>query len=275
MRDCEFLTFSKDRGSQLYSFLCSVDDMVTSDNEFHMYVLYHYTSKEHYDAYAYIIDKWSSNPWITFIKQKVFYDDVIDIVQNKMTCDKVFFTPDDSLFIRPVNLSDAVRIEDNEIMSLRLGTHLEVCHPLGNKPQELPKFTRETDDKVYWNWSDGDCDWGYPLALDTSVFNRSEILSCIHQIRFNTPTSFESMLQPFDYYFERKIGVCYKDSKFLSLPWNVVTTEVYNKNGGISTDLFLDQWKDGNRIDHESIYHMFPVSCHQEVDLKFVKRNDQ
>jgi len=68
--------------------------------------------------------------------------------------------------------------------------------------------------------------------------------------------------------------VCYKDSKFLSLPWNVVTTEVYNKNGGIEADIFLEEWKNGKRINHESIYYMFPVSCHQEVDLKFVERNE-
>jgi len=274
MRDCEFLTFSKDRGSQLYSFLSSVEEMVTSDNEFHMYVLYHYTTEDHGNVYSYILDKWSSNSWITFIKQQEFYGDVVDIVQNKMTCGKIFFTPDDSLFIRPVNLSDAMQTEENEIMSLRLGTHLKVCHPLGNKPQKLPTFIRETDDKIYWNWNEGECDWGYPLALDTSVFDRNEILSCIHQIRFNTPTTFEASLQHFNEYFNHKVGVCYKDSKFLSLPWNVVTTEVYNKNGGIEADLFLEEWKNGKRIDHESIYYMFPVSCHQEVELKFVERDE-
>ena len=265
--NCIYLIFSKNRALQLHALLESVVQHVVG--EYTPVILYTHDA-EHASAYEDVINLF---PQFTFVKETNFSKDVISILKNSKA-KFAFFSPDNGVFIRHTDIDDVCVTYEGEdvIPSLRLGTHLKVCHPVGNKEQQLPEFTREGN-KYFWKWVDGELDWAYPMALDTSIFLREFILICIESLpEFKSPTSLEILLQSYLPYLEPARGACYEESKFVSLPWNAVTTEISNLNGGISEELFLEEWEKGNKLNCRNIYGSLPISCHQEYEVEFVKR---
>src|SRR5207244_1818916 len=91
---------------------------------------------------------------------------------------RIFFLVDDNLFIEPFSFADLCAHDWlHHVPSLRLAAHLDYCYTRG-EPQRLPKFHRpeNADGKmIYWIWSEGEHDWGFPLAVDGHIFCRREI----------------------------------------------------------------------------------------------------
>lgn len=260
------MTFSKDRGPQLEALLRSVLDHVRGYENY--YVLYTYSDERNKKIYDEVIDEYSRFK-IKFIKEtNGFQREVLKfLATSKSEC--VMFTPDDGVFHKPVDLSEM----SNEnliqyVPSIRLGLHLKECHPAGKVSQATPNL--ETFKQyLRWDWSVGEHDWGYPLALDGHIFDRNELFDYVSAIQFRSPTSLEGNLQKFKNKWKEKKGLCYEHSRFVSLPWNVVTQEVNNVNAGIPHEEFLSQWEVGNKICVDHIYNTDPISCHQEYELKW------
>jgi hypothetical protein len=263
------MTFSKDRGPQLHALLKSIDDHVMGYENY--YILYTFSDDRNKLIYDKLIVEYGDR--FTFIRETHgFYRGVLDFL-GKEICDVVMFTPDDGLYIRPINLEDLAGYDmEKYTPSIRLGPHLRKCHPVGNVDQPYPPFKRNSH-MLLWPWDSGVLDWGYPLALDGHMFSRTEMLKMVSSIQFKSPTSFETGIQKFRGKWNRS-GVCYMQSRFVSLPWNVVTQEVNNVNGEISHDEFLSEWESGNQICVDHIYNTEPVSCHQEYKLEWENRED-
>ena len=261
------ITFSKDRGPQLFSLLASARDHIKDKNEY--FVLWLATSAESEKIYNEVIKTFSND--FHFIREASFRDDVLKLIKENKN-ERILFTPDDALWIRETLIGDMCKYNKNFIPSLRMGKHLTRCHPIGNKTQRLPKFV-EKGDKYIWRWGDGEYDWGYPLALDTSIFINDEIYEMASAVDFKSPTSFEINIQGFKNKYNNHAGVCYLESRFVSIPWNAITSEISNLNGSIEPEIFDNMWIDGHRVHHELYYNTLPCSAHYEYELKFVSRN--
>jgi len=274
------ITFSKNRPCQLYSQLCSTRDHIHGD--FRQIVLMDNRDIRYYFAYN---EVQSAFPEVIFRTQinnfnlgdGSFHDETIRAIEL-IDAEYFMMSTDDSIFIRDFQVEDGCKYTRDYLLSLRLAPHLKIMQTAGmdhpcktNMPN--PEFTR-IDNKNCWQWGNGICEWYYPLACDASVFFRYELLQMLKSYKFLTPNSLESGLMknfyPDDFYFRK--GLCYDESIYLNIPWNIVSNEAVNKNANISTDIFQDQWKLGNRINHEKYYEMIPESCHMELNLEFIKR---
>ena len=260
--NCLHLIFSKDRALQLKAQLESIKKFVTGPVK---HVVLYTHSADHEQSYQDVIKEFS--PDFTFVKETDFRANVQSIVtQSGMPY--VFFTPDDGVFIRDLDLGFlTAEIVRDYIFSLRLGTHLTECHPAGKKAQALPEFSDDSGFLTF-NW-DGEYDWSYPLALDGHIFDSKLLVTYTSMFYFRTPTSFEVGLQKF-VPVNLKKGICFTKSSFVSLPWNVVTDEMNNLSAGISNEVFLENYKEGKKIRVDHIYETLPISCHQEYSLEFI-----
>lgn len=256
---------SKNRGPQLELQLRSVHKYLPVG--IRTIVLYTTTSKEHEEVYSALKNEYST---IEFVKENNYKEDVEKIIETS-SCKYFFFTPDDGAFIRPVSLSILNYFcRPGVIFSLRLGRHLTKCHPVGNKDQPLPSFTKEGEGFT-WFWNEGILDWAYPLALDGSIFDKALFFDSFRSIQYNKPTSLEIGLQKFVPYINHLKGACLEKAQFVSIPWNAVTDGVSNPNSNISEEEFLTMWNDRYRISYIDIDGSLPRSCHYEYELVWEK----
>jgi hypothetical protein len=260
--NCLHILFSKDRALQLKTQLDSIKRYVRGPVQ---HIVLYTCSEYHEKSYKDLIEDYSN--LFTFVKQTDFKGNVQSIIAQS-GLPYVFFTPDDGVFIRALDLGflSAELIRDY-IFSLRLGEHLTECHPAGKKSQSLPSFEK-TEGYLTFSW-DGEYDWSYPLALDGHIFDSKLLLTYTAMFDFRTPTSFEVGLQKF-VPINFKQGMCFAKSSFVSLPWNVVTDEMNNLSAGIGNEVFLEKYNEGKSIKVDHIYETLPISCHQEYELEFV-----
>lgn len=268
MNEINIISFSKDRAPQLEALLRSARKNVRGNNSYS--VIYTCTNEDQEKAYHEVIMEYSDI--VDFIRENGFQKTVLKTLRL-LSGNSIMFTPDDGMYHREVDLAEMSDVDLlRYIPSIRLGKHLRECHPLGRIPQRLPAFD-PLGKAVTWDWHKGEHDWGYPIALDGHIFQMSAMFNWATQIQFRSPTSFEVGLQQFvGSVFDRK-GLCYEESRFVSLPWNVVTQEVNNVNGGMTLDSFIEMWKAGNRLDINHIYNTSPISCHQEYEVRWESKN--
>lgn len=259
------LISSKDRAPQLEFQLRSFHHL---PKDIHSTVVYTYSDDRNKALYEEIIALY---PNIDFrYEDKPFKNKILEVIEE-YNPELLFFTPDDGVFLRDVDSKLINFCGESAIMfSLRMGRHLEVCHPLGNKAQPLPAFTeRMVGNKMFliWDWASGESDWGYPMALDGSVFLGELFHEMILCSQFDKPTSLENSIQKYSSLMSRSFrGGCLEEAQFVSIPWNAITDQAANKNAGISIDEFNSMWESGKRISMESLDRM-PNSCHYEFPL--------
>jgi len=59
----------------------------------------------------------------------------------------------------------------------------------------------------------------------------------------------------------------------MNIPCNKVQEENKNISGSIHQDLLLKKWQDGFAIDLKNIYGYTNAGPHEEIDIRFIKRN--
>ena len=256
------ITSSKDRGPQLEAFLRTFKFLKGSVTN---KVLYTTSTSEHEEVYLWLQRKY---PDIEFVKEynyKVQFESLIE----SSDCKYAFFTSDDDCFLRDIDLFRIGLIigDQNLVYSLRLGTHLNCCHPAGNTPQSLPAWQEDREEFKIWSWKGSSLDWSYLMSYDGHVYIREGILQMLKQLDYQKPTSVEIGLQRFIPNMSETLGACKRDAQLVSVPWNNVTDQANNLNTGISEQVFLDEWNKGKRICLDHIVGSMPVSCHYEYDL--------
>jgi len=123
-----------------------------------------------------------------------------------------------------------------------------------------------------WSWQDGKFDWAYPLSVDGHLFGRWEILAMTELLDFTAPNTYEIALQQFSDIFETRIGIAYRKSAVVNIPWNTVQKEHENLSGSINQDFLLVKWQEGKQIDYQKLYGLGNISAHQEVSLELKDR---
>lgn len=267
-----FIIFSKDRSIQLHALLSSIFYYVSGP--FNVWVLYSTEEGQHDHSYEQLINEFEEKKNINFYKQgNSFSDDLIQIVKGLDT-ERIFFLVDDIIFKRHIDLKDLNDINiDSEVFSLRHGNHLNYSYVV-SKMQKLPEFKNKDKHFLTWNWSEGELDWAYPLSVDGHLFNTSDVLFWVSNLKFNSPNSFEHSMQYLIRYYIRLKGVCYNQSVIFNNPCNKVQSEVVNIHGTMHQSELLKLWNEGYIIDFKTLEGYNNSSVHEEVNFTLKKRSD-
>ena len=260
---------------QLHACLTSFHEKITP--LITMHVLYHTSSQDHQQSYDELQELHQRFP-VQFHRQtnsNSFRDDLLSLLED-IHESKIIFFVDDIVVTEKIDLNELLQFDPGKFVpSLRMGLNIKKNYTT-NTLQPFPNFANDqgTDlNKIVWRWRDGILDWGYPLSVDGHIFLRQEILSILKLVEFSAPNTLEDALQSFNRLFINRFGIAYTKSKIMNIPCNKVQEENKNFHGNIHQDLLLKKWQDGLAIDLEKVDGYINNSPHEEIDIRFIKRN--
>ena len=260
------IVFTKDRPIQLHALLESYFYYTT--NCAPVTIIYSCSDSNYQKAYDELATIWKN---VVFIRESSFYDTMKSVL-NLIDKEKVFFLVDDIIFTRHYNLSDLASVNCRKFVpSLRLGKNISYSY-VRNRDITIPDFTAYNELLISWEWSVKNSYWSYPLSLDGHIFLLHELKVMIGLIHFNAPNSLEENLQIFNPVYFRRRGTSFPHSVLVNAPWNMVQTEITNKNENINTGYLLTQWQQGKRIQFESYHNLTNKSCHEALPIVFTER---
>lgn len=258
------IVYSKDRPMQLLAFLDSA--VIHTRGLFNSYnVVYLASNKEYEDGYSIVM---AEHPYVKFIKQTDFKQDVLDAMQYEYTC----FAADDDIIYGDIDKRYKDYMDaDCVCFSFRLGTNLKYCYPL-NKPNSIKDY-KDNGDIITWNWRNEEMDFEYPLSVINHVFRTEDIMKLMLCIEFQNPNEFEQELQQFKSELPPHIS-SYKTSKIFGVPANRVNTTNRNRNGlkyPYTTKELNDKLLNGERIDVANMDYSKVNAAQFEIQYKFIK----
>ena len=261
------IIFSKDRASQLYLLLQSINK--NAPDIFNLNVIYTYSNAEYELGYKQLNEMIQGS--VNFVKEENFKQDVIGLMSLDYPY-TTFFTDDDVIF-QALSLDVIEKsLQDQEVFcfSTRLGINTTFCYTM-SQPNKLV-ITSETDETIKFDWQKSYMDYGYPLSVDGHIFRTKEILKLTKPIGFSNPNTYESALQAYET-FPRPMMESYKHSKLVGVPVNVVQNVFPNKQGekfGITAKELNDKFLKFEYVDLETMDFSNVVGCHQEIEYKFL-----
>ena len=262
------IVFSRDRACQLYALLESFHAKTVGNVPLH--VLFKASSARHLKAYEEVRADFADKP-VTWINETDFREDLLKIFKH-INSYRVFFLVDDIVVTREMDFERLRPFPPGQcVVSFRLGENITRHHqqPLPSpalRPSRIDAHFRE------WSWAEGELNWGYPLSVDGHLFATYEIRAMAKELGFSAPNSFEKALQMFRPVFARRLGICFRESRLVNLPLNMVQTERKNYHGDVQPEFLLEQWEAGRKIAVEDFFEWTNQSLHQEHPLRFVPR---
>ena len=266
------LIFSKDRAMQLDATLRSLFLHCQDVENIDFKVIWAQSDAIHEQQYQELANTYSN---IELISQVNFQAQFLASIAGY---DYVLFLVDDNIFVRDSsvkNITESLRANPDALgFSLRLGTNTNYCYML-RAEQQLPNFMSSDDEFIKFDWTLSQHDFGYPLEVSSSVYRVKDILAVLHD-PFVNPNTLEAYLDnhKLAFYYLRKSLLCNQYSYTFCNPINKVQTTFNNRAGETfyySIDKLKDMFARGYRIDVEACNGFIPNACHQEVQLKFKK----
>ncbi len=260
------VVFTKDRPIQLHALLESY--FYYTANCAPLTIIYACSDSNYQKGYDELTIIWKN---VVFIRESNFHD-TLKSVLNSIDNEKIFFLVDDIIFTRSYNLSEIASVNCRKyVPSLRLGKNISFSY-VRNRDIIPPDFLPYNDQLISWKWSVKNSYWSYPLSLDGHLFLLHELKILIDLIHFNAPNSLEENLQIFSPAYFKRGGISFSHSVLVNTPWNMVQTEITNKNENISTEYLLSQWQQGKRIQFENYHNFDNKSCHEALPIVFSER---
>ena len=254
---CELIVFSKDRAIQLHALLSTYFEMV--QHPIHLNVLYTCSDNEHQTAYNELIRIFNSKN-VSFIKEKSFRDDFINLVKN-LNSSKVMFMTDDAVIVDSFDMNNVLKVNPLVgVFQLHRGHDAKYNMHSGVDEKQPPfRVSAELDkDLIYWEFNKDmfSVTYNYPLSLDGTLLNRREMLRLFRRIKYKAPNSLEAMMQVYNPVMLNRKGLCFTKSKYVNIPCNLVNAEVINiSTGHFTVENLLEKWNAGFRIRYEAFYH--------------------
>jgi hypothetical protein len=152
-------------------------------------------------------------------------------------------------------------------LSLRLHPYLTYCYPARVR-MSPPNF----DSNLAFKWYGQQGDYGYPMSLDAHLLRTNDILPLTRAISFTNPNSYESILS--GYPLNRPKMICFEDSVIVNNPINKVQNYNNNIHGDVTADFLNKKFLDDYIIDLEDFKGIKNISCHQEIEIKFINEKD-
>ena len=264
-----FIIFSKDRPSQIELLLRSMKFYFKEFDQHTINVLYTYSEDRFKQGYEKVF-KMHDDKNINYVKETQSFKNHVLLLLDKDNPYSIFFV-DDIVFKNPFTLDckqfKLFTLNDDILaLSLRLSPYLTFCYPLKTR-MESPNF----DSNLAFKWLGLKGDYGYPMSLDGHFFRTTDISAITKVLTFNNPNSYENLLA--GYPLNRLKMICFEESVIVNNPINRVQHFNNNCHGNISHIYINDQFLENNIIDLEDFKGLKNISCHQEVEIKFIKNN--
>lgn len=274
--DAKILTFSKDRAAQLLLLLDTIGACCLDFANFEMVVLYKTSDEKQEDQYQEVA---KLHPSVVFQKEMNLEKDVRS---NLSQTDFILFLVDDCIFVNKMELKDVISTlelhPDCLGFSLRLGKNTVNCYPF-RCSQKIPDFVPVNEQKLKFNWTTSEYDFGYPLELSSSVYRVQDISKILSITGFQSVNHFESVIAAHSNMFRKNKPnlLCYEQSRSFCNPLNIVGCPESNQNRHSKrTDrsaLYLSScFANGLKIDPHKFIGYVPNGCHQEAELSWVER---
>lgn len=267
------LVFSKDRPMQVELLLRSLhircQDMKAVD-EFKT-VLYKASTPEIDEMYKTVAKEY---PLFDFVPETDFKSQVLEQLRFSKF---VMFLVDDTIFIQNFTHADLYEnLEDNNALlgiSLRLGLNCVHCYAM-NQITAAPFGTMEVGEKLYFNWTMGQLDWGYPLEVSSSIYRTEDIRNLLNGVDFKNPNDLEWALDIRKNFFKRSrpLLASFKFSRAFSVPANKVNPENRNLSGNdpeYSVEALLQKFREGKRICYNKNLAILNFGVHMEYPYEF------
>jgi glycosyltransferase involved in cell wall biosynthesis len=269
------LIFSKDRAMQLNATLESLIMYGPEAEETTTFVLFAASNEMYARQYDDVSKRFT---FASFLPEENFKQQTIDVVSS---CKHILFLVDDNIFVRDFKLSDVIKSlssrHDAIGFSLRLGTNTTHCY-MKKAEQALPDLTRVGDNTLIYDWRTAEYDFAYPLELSSSAYRSDDILPLLIQLDFSNPNILEGLMAVNKHLYSdaRPKLLCYEKSVTFCNPINIVQKVCENRSSGegrYSADTLAEMFNKDMRIDVDRYSGFTPVSCHQEMELMFKKKD--
>jgi hypothetical protein len=237
-------------------------------------VLYTTDKEDHKKSYE-VLKKEYKN--ISFVQESNFKRDILNLSKGYKY---IFFLVDDSVVTHKFSLKEILfglsSIHSALGFSLRLGKNTVNCYPL-NKEQNVPLSVNNCKSEwVQYYWPDAELDFSYPLELSSSCYRVKDLLPLLEGCEYKNPNSLESVMSlNAEYYNEKPILLCFKQSVCFSNPLNKVQNFNNNRSGNVSPEGLLLKFEEGYRINVEPFQGFISNGAHQYVPVEFMRVKDE
>ena len=255
---------------QLDSLLRSIKDNFKIPFEA-IHILFHTSDNFFANGYKILTDRnYFDN--IHWVKERHFRDDVYDIVNNRITNEKVMFLVDDNIVFRLFN--------DKRLLGYFSKRHLFISLRLSRKynVNNNPKFINDSK-YLEWEWytlnkkKEKHNHWYYPFSIDGNIFKATDVKKVMKMIDFKAPNSFEGAMDSKKkkiYFFPRSKGLAPLNPVVFNNPLNIVQTEGKTWHMNSSLEMLNQKYLDGKVIDNRNIYNFMPDDIHCYCPVSFI-----
>lgn len=211
---------------------------------------------------------------INFHEENNFRRDLFKLIDDEV--EVTTFMVDDAVVFKKIlaRKIDIIKpvVKYFVIFSLRLGENCVYSHP-ANLGYTLGEHEVNGEYITFDYTKQQVGDFKYPLSTDGHIFNTRLIKDLLIEIDFYNPNTLEANLQRFVVTNSiPKIVKCFRESKLVSIPVNLVNDSFNNRHGlefGISEKELNDRYLNGETIDLKSMDFNGVNGPHKEIIYKF------
>jgi len=269
----DFVIYSFNRPLQLYALLESVDKYMTGLGE--ICVIYRATQESYALAYDEVKKDFGQ---VIFMQQgdKPYEDFQPLTLQAVFSSPHVYiiFAVDDIVVKDFIDIaSDITLLEKTQAYGFyyRLGKNLSYCYTM-QRAQAIPPLQVVADGVFAWQFCQAECDWGYPNTVDMTLYRKADIRNFFETVPYEAPNPLEGRWSGYAYQVSNRIGLCYEQSKIINLPLNCVQNFCNNAHMGGDTQVLLNEFNEGKKIDINILFRIPNISAHQEYVLTYLPR---
>jgi len=272
------ILFSKDRGLQLEACLSSLFRSVKSSNTIRLEVVVIFKASVPLYSRQYKLLE-NDFPEVVFIEENSFKDQFLGCLENS---DYSLFLVDDTIFFRPWSLDVVIHSIDSFPrtlgFSLRLGKNITYCYPF-QCVQRQPDFQTLSDGVIRYSWPGMDYDFGYPFEVSSSLYRTEDVIQALQGRQFGRPNELERELAKSAQLFEASKPelLLFDTSVAFACPINLVQEHrgnLFGKQFALDVQTLAERFEEGFRIDLGYFESFLPISCHQEVEIKFLRPDE-
>lgn len=274
----DIILFSKDRALQLEVLLQS-NVKHCGDLFDKVFVLYATSTPEFEEGYQKLSRAY---PDLKLIKEKNFEADTWEIIRGMS--DTICVLSDDCIFYRNVSdYTDQILeyIAKDEIFTYILGIGGDSRYSGTQRHKfRMPEFKKDRNTLI-WNWQEADKgEFECPFMLAANLYKKDDFISCLGEVKFQNPSTFENQLQRTWQYSPRRIEMkklcaCLDEQKLVHSLNNRVQDIFRNKFGEVypfSTKDMNEAYLSGKVVDLEALDFSAVDGLHKEID--FILRNE-
>ena len=264
------IIFSKNRACQLNLLLNSIDK--NANNFFNNITVLYKSDSEFISGYEQLKQQHNN---ICFRPEKNFSNDLLSLIDTYYVTTTLLV--DDAVIYNNISqYKSLIETSINEeviCFSLRLGMNCNYSHP-ANLTYNLGEY-KDIGDIIEFDYTKQTGDFNYPLSTDGHIFETKLLLGLLNEITFHNPNTLEANLQIFKNSdkLPKKV-LCFKESKLVSIPVNLVNDTFNNRNGlefYMSEKELNEKYLNGDIIDLDSLNFTGINGPHKEIKYEFKK----